>query len=90
MSKAREYLVKTRPQANGLALITNNIMSGEDWLLFAEEYATDHAESLQKRVDLLAEALAEIKATVDGKSKQPVKDIVYGCIEELKLLHQEK
>ena len=32
---------------------------------------------------LLAEALAEIKATVDGQSNQPVADIISGCIEEI-------
>lgn len=33
--------------------------------------------------DLNAEALAEIKATVDGHSDQPVKDIIYGLLAEL-------
>jgi hypothetical protein len=28
-------------------------------------------------------AMAEIKATIDGKSTQPVKDIVYGAIAEI-------
>lgn len=32
---------------------------------------------------VLVEALSEIKATVDGASDQPVKDIIYGCIAEL-------
>lgn len=40
--------------------------------------------ALQSHRDLLVEALAEIKATVDGDSGQPVRDIVYGLIEELK------
>lgn len=44
-------------------------------------------------LDLSAQAMAEIKATIDGSSDQPVKDIVYGCLEEIKILanhEQEK
>lgn len=40
--------------------------------------------------DILVEALSEIKATVDGDSDQPVRDIVYGCLDEIKALHQEE
>lgn len=36
--------------------------------------------------ELMAEALAEIKASVDGDSDQPVRDIVYGLIDEIKAL----
>ena len=49
--------------------------------------ARDHGEEildLTRRNALMVEALAEIKATVDGGSDQPVKDIIYGLIEELK------
>lgn len=40
-------------------------------------------DEAQAFVRLFIEALAEIKATVDGKSDQPVKDIVYRLIEEV-------
>lgn len=36
--------------------------------------------------NILAEALAEIKATVDGQSARPVRDIVYGCLAEIAAL----
>ncbi len=35
---------------------------------------------------LLVEALSEIKASVDGESDQPVKDIVYGLLSEIEAL----
>lgn len=35
---------------------------------------------------LMAEALAEIKATVDGESDQPVRDIIYGLLAEIEKL----
>lgn len=34
--------------------------------------------------DIMAAALAEIKATNEGKSNQSIKDIINGCISELK------
>lgn len=43
-------------------------------------------QSNLKGASINAEAMAEIKATIDGGSDQPVKDIVYGAIEELKEL----
>lgn len=43
-----------------------------------EEYHRDLDHML-----LLAEALAEIKAVVDGQSTQSVKDIVYGVLAEI-------
>jgi hypothetical protein len=53
----------------------------------------DEIERLRKRVKDMSsdirigyihcEALAEIKATVDGKSDQPVADIISGCIAEV-------
>lgn len=36
--------------------------------------------------EISQEAMAEIKATIDGDSDQPVRDIVYGCISEIKNL----
>lgn len=36
---------------------------------------------------ILAEAMAEVKATSDGKSDQAIADIVSGCIEEIAALH---
>jgi uncharacterized coiled-coil protein SlyX len=41
----------------------------------------------EKLSHLLAQALAEIKATVDGDSSQQVKSIIYGCIEEVRQLN---
>lgn len=38
---------------------------------------------MDRRNTLCIEALAEIKATIDGHSDQPVKDIIYGLIGEL-------
>lgn len=38
---------------------------------------------LEKRESILVDAMAEIKATSDGKSDQPIKDIIDGCIKEL-------
>lgn len=48
------------------------------------EQRIEAVQVLEKNNTILAEAMAEIKATVDGNSDQSVKDIVYGCIEELK------
>ena len=38
-------------------------------------------------INLNAEALAEIKATVDGQSDQPVKAIIYGLLAEIAALN---
>jgi CRISPR/Cas system-associated endoribonuclease Cas2 len=43
-------------------------------------------ESLRKDarlLDILAEAMAEVKATSDGESEQPIADIVSGCLAEI-------
>jgi len=34
-------------------------------------------------LDILAEAMAEVKATSDGESDQPIADIVSGCLAEI-------
>lgn len=34
-------------------------------------------------IDVLAEAMAEMKATSDGESAQPIADIVSGCVAEI-------
>lgn len=34
-------------------------------------------------MDVLAEAMAEVKATSDGHSTQPIADIVAGCLAEI-------
>lgn len=34
-------------------------------------------------MDVLAEAMAEVKATSDGESTQPIADIVAGCLVEI-------
>lgn len=39
-----------------------------------------------RHFDILAEAMAEVKATSDGLSDQPIADIVAGCIEEIAAL----
>lgn len=41
---------------------------------------------LKKREDILASAMAEVKATDEGKSTQPISRIVAGCISELAAL----
>ncbi len=48
-----------------------------------------------KRDDIMVEALAEIKALIDNnginpESPQTIKDIIYGCIEELEVLAKAK
>lgn len=44
-------------------------------------------ETPDRRLSTLhVEALAEIKATVDGHSNQPVRDIIYGLIDEINML----
>ena len=40
----------------------------------------------ERHFNILCEAMAEIKATVDGKSTQPIKDIVSGCLDEIEML----
>lgn len=41
---------------------------------------------LKQREDILAAAMSEVKATSDGKSTQPISQIVAGCICELAAL----
>lgn len=54
-----------------------------DWLM--QEHRRLRVELAQesRRVTVLVEALAEIKATVDGHSDQPVAAILDGCIAEM-------
>lgn len=40
-------------------------------------------------MDVLAEAMAEVKATSDGHSAQPVPDIVAGCLAEIAAMNKE-
>lgn len=43
-------------------------------------------ESLRKDarlLNILVEAMAEVKATSDGESDQPIADIVSGCLDEI-------
>lgn len=63
--------------------------AGGDVLLEAElsRLRFELANSFSARHgELMAEALAEIKASVDGDSEQPVRDIVYGLIAEIEAL----
>ena len=39
-----------------------------------------------RHFDILAEAMAEVKATSDGLSDQPIADIVQGCLDEIAAL----
>lgn len=41
---------------------------------------------LKKREDILVTAISEVKATSEGKSTQPISQIVAGCISELAAL----
>lgn len=53
------------------------ILSGDEW------------ESLRKDarlLDILVEALAEVKATSDGHGDQPIADIVSGCLAEIEAI----
>ncbi len=45
-------------------------------------------ERLTKREDIMVAALAEIKATNDGNSHQPISSILQGCIDELHAIEQ--
>lgn len=45
--------------------------------------------SLKLREDILVSALAEIKATIEGTSEQPISHIIEGCIAELSALNSE-
>lgn len=40
----------------------------------------------RRHFEILAEAMAEVKATSDGLSYQPIADIVAGCLEEIDAL----
>lgn len=61
------------------------------WRGQVESQAEDIAKLRQEiRVtDVLAEALAEIKATSDGESTQPIADIIAGCIAEIGAMSKE-
>lgn len=66
-----------------------SLVAAEVARLTAERDALRAAQFRQNRLhELNAEALAEIKATVDGKSDQPVRDIIYGLLEEINNLGQ--
>lgn len=66
------------------------------------EYAIiEHAQNLERELiestrcqDILASAMAEIKATHDGTSDQPIAEIIAGCIAEIHsandLAHSQK
>ena len=41
-------------------------------------------QNLSERESILIEAMCEIKATIEGKSQQPVASVVNGCIYELR------
>ena len=45
--------------------------------------------SLKQREDILVSAMAEIKATLEGTSTQPIQTIVDGCIAELHAIDSE-
>jgi len=41
---------------------------------------------LKQREDILVAAMSEVKATSEGKSTQPISQIVAGCVSELAAL----
>ena len=45
---------------------------------------------IRKREQTLIEAMAEIKATNDGESDQPIDDIIRGCITELNEINKKE
>jgi hypothetical protein len=61
------------------------------------EYAIiEHAQNLERELiesvrcqDILASAMAEIKATHEGHSNQPITDIIAGCIAEIHCANNE-
>tara|TARA_R110002072_G_scaffold63430_2_gene157821 strand:+ start:145 stop:399 length:255 start_codon:yes stop_codon:yes gene_type:complete len=61
---------------------------GDEWEDLRAELQETWTELRRERrlAALNAEALAEIKATVDGDSDQPVKDIIYGLLKEIEAL----
>lgn len=58
-----------------------DVIAGCDRLRSALEDAPD-----RRHFEILAEAMAEVKATSDGLSYQPIADIVAGCLEEIAAL----
>lgn len=46
-------------------------------------------ERVNQHRDILAEAMSEIKATIDGDSNQDIKAIVYGCLDEIKSIEKQ-
>lgn len=55
-----------------------------DTLVRALKYAPS-----QPHFDILAEAMAEVKASSDGLSDQPIAEIVQGCLDEIAALASE-
>jgi len=54
-----------------------------------EQQLADQADKIQglvAREEILVDAMAEIKASIEGHSDQPIEDIVHGCIDELQAL----
>lgn len=49
---------------------------------------TDELRETEEHAEVLMEALAEIKATHDGNSAQPIGDILDGCIAEIAQIKQ--
>lgn len=48
---------------------------------------SDIHDKLEERYDIAVDALCEIKATMDGGSHQPIKNIIEGCIAEIQNLN---
>ena len=43
----------------------------------------NHIDMMKNHIDIMAAALAEIKATAEGHSDQPITEILDGCIDEI-------
>ena len=82
MSKHEFKMLCEMPELHGQALAELVQLRNENFRL---RLALENAPS-QAHFTILVEALAEIKATVDGQSSQPVTDIVAGCISEIAAL----
>lgn len=68
------------------ALVTSLEAENEEYLKPVMEQQKERIQELEANEilnNINAEALAEIKAVVDGCSKQSIKDIVYGCLAEI-------
>lgn len=93
MSDVKRYYVGINAKClGGIGLVEMTDLyreaTGFDGLVMGKDYDAIKAENEVLRKDarllnILVEAMAEVKATSDGKSDQPIADIVSGCLAEI-------